>query len=185
MTRLVFAGTILAASPATAQDYGFFNLNNTDFVVTLGFIVFIGILLYYRVFRTVIGMLDKRTEAIRSDLAEARNLREEAQTLLASYERRQREVQEQADRIVANARAEAEANANKAREELDRSIERRMKAAEDQIASAEAEAVREVRNRAVEVAIAAARDVLARQMDDQRAAQMIDSSIETVGQRLN
>ena len=41
-------------------------------------------------------------------LDEARALREEAQTLLASYERKQREVADQADRIVAQAKADAD-----------------------------------------------------------------------------
>ena len=52
-------------------------------------------------------MLDKRADGIKSELDEARALREEAQTLLASYERKQKEVQEQADRIVAAAKEEA------------------------------------------------------------------------------
>ena len=96
------------------------------------------------------GMLDKRADGIRTDLDEARGLREEAQALLASYERKQREVQDQADRIVAQARAEAEAAAEQAKADLRQSIDRRLAAAEDQIASAEAAAVREVRDRAVQ-----------------------------------
>ena len=54
-------------------------------------------------------MLDKRADTIKSELEEARALREEAQTLLASYERKQKEVQDQADRIVTAAKEEAKA----------------------------------------------------------------------------
>ncbi|MCP5877527.1 hypothetical protein NL390_34220, partial [Klebsiella pneumoniae] len=69
----------------------------------------------------------------------------------------------QADEIVANARREATAHARKAQADLEDSIQRRLKAAEDQIASAESDAVRAVRDRAVQVAIAAASEVLASQ----------------------
>ncbi len=176
---------LLAPAPAFAAEGAFFSLNNTDFVVSLGFLLFLGILVYYKVPQMLGRMLDKRAEGIRSDLAEARELREEAQTLLASYERKQKEVQEQADRIVASARQQAKAEADQAREDLDRSVERRIQAAKDQISQAEADAKRRVRNRAVEVAVAAARDVLREQMDGERGGAMIDRSIQSVGQRLN
>ena len=63
--------------------------------------------MYYKVPAKIGEMLDKRSASIKSELNEARALREEAQSLLASYERKQKEVQEQADRIVATAKDEA------------------------------------------------------------------------------
>ena len=90
-------------------------------------------------------------------------LREEAQTLLASYERKQHEVSAQADRIVASAKEEAEIAAEQARKDLKDAIARRLAAADDHIASAQASAVKEVRDRAAIVAVAAARDVIAQQ----------------------
>ena len=175
----------LLANPAFAATGPFFSLGNTDFVVTLGFIVFIGVLLYFKVPTLLMGMLDKRAEGIRSELNEAKALREEAQALLASYERRQREVQEQADRIIAHAKEEAELAGEQAKADLEKSIARRMAAAEDQIASAQASAVKDVRDRAIAVAIAAARDVVAKQMSAQDAAKSIDDAIAEVGQKLH
>jgi F-type H+-transporting ATPase subunit b len=146
----------LAAEPGYEPGYDFTSLFNTDFVVLIGFLVFLSILFYFNVPAMLGGMLDKRADGIKSELDEARALREEAQTLLASYERKQREVTEQSERIVAQARTDAEAAAEAAKAELAKSIERRLAAAEDQIASAEAKAVRAVSDRAVEVAVAAA-----------------------------
>lgn len=172
-------------APALAATGPFFSLDNTDFVVSLGFLIFVGVLIYYKIPRTLMGMLDKRAEGIKADLAEARELREEAQTLLASYERKQKEVRSQADRIVASAKEDAEAHAQKAREDLKQSVERRLQAAREQIAQAEDDAKRRVRNRAVEVAVAAARDVLKTQMDGSRQAGLVDSSIETVREKMH
>jgi F-type H+-transporting ATPase subunit b len=96
---------ILAASPALAAgDKPFLSLANTDFVVLIGFLVFLGIVVYFKVPGLVGGMLDKRADGIKAELDEAKALREEAQALLASYERKQKEVHEQADRIVAAAK---------------------------------------------------------------------------------
>jgi F-type H+-transporting ATPase subunit b len=112
-------------------------------------------------------------------------LREEAQTILASYERKQKDVQAQADRIVATAREEAMTAAAEAKEELKASITRRLAAAEDRIASAEAAALRAVREQAVSVAVAAAGDLLAKQMSAEGADAMIEASIKEVGERLH
>ena len=175
----------LMASPALAATGPFFSLRNTDFIVTLAFLLFVGILVYFRVPQIVGGLLDKRAEGIRNDLAEARRLREEAQEIYASYERRQREVKTQADEIVANAKREAVLEAEKAKTALQLSIERRLKAAEEQIASAEGDAVRAVRDRAIQTAISAATEILGKQATAEQRAAGIDKAIDDVARRLN
>ena len=185
MRRILTAAALAAPAPALAATGPFFSLNNTNFVVLLGFLVFVGIVLYYKVPSTLLKMLDNRAAGIKSDLAEARELREEAQTLLASYERKQKEVQDQANRIITSAREDAKVQAEESRKELDRSVERRLAAAKDQIAQAEEDAKRRVRNEAVEVAVAAARQVLSEQMDATRSATLVDQSIDTVGRKLH
>lgn len=179
------AAATLAASPAFAASGPFFSLFNSDFVVLISFLLFVGILVYLKVPGLLGAKLDERAASIKSDLDEARQLREEAQKVLASYERKQKEAQEQADRIVAQAREEAEQAAEDAKAEIKRSIERRLQAAEDQIASAEARAVRDVRDQAIAVAIAAARDVLAKQMSAADGDMLIDAGIGEVEAKLH
>ena len=104
---------------------------------------------------------------------------------MANYERQSREVADQAERIVAQGKADAEAAAVEARAALERSIARRVKSAEDQIQSAEDKAVRSVRDRAVEVAIAAAAETIAKQMAAADANKMIDNAIGEVERRLH
>ncbi|MFT6675769.1 MAG: F-type H+-transporting ATPase subunit b [Sulfitobacter sp.] len=179
----VLAG--LAASPAFAAGDVFFSLKNTDFVVLLAFILFIAVLFYFKVPGLLGGMLDSRANTIKSELEEARALREEAQTLLASYERKQKEVQDQAARIVSAAKAAAKAAADQAQVDLAKSLERRMAAAQEQIASAEASAIKEVRDQAVTIAIGAARDVIAKQMTAADGNKLIDDAINQVGEKLH
>lgn len=175
----------MLASPALAASGPFFSLANTDFIVLIAFILFIAVLFYFKVPGMISKMLDERATGIQSELSEARALRDEAQALLASYERKQREVQDQADRIVAQAKVDAEAAAEVARADLARSIERRIASAEDQIASAQAGAVKEVRDSAVSVAVAAARDVIAKQMTAADGNKLIDDAISQVDVKLH
>jgi F-type H+-transporting ATPase subunit b len=176
---------VAAPAFAAAEGKPFFSLYNTDLIVLLGFAGFVGILIYFKVPDRVLGLLDQRAEGIEAELAEARRLREEALELHASFERKQAEVKDQAARIVEKAKADAEAAAQATKAEIEASIARRLKAAEDQIASAEAAAIRDVRDRATAIAIAAAGDVIAKQMDAARADALIDDAIREAGQRLH
>ncbi len=184
MKKLIIA-LILVGQPVFAATGPFISLNNTDFVVLIAFVAFVALLVYMGVPGKLTGMLDARAVRIKADLEEARNLREEAKTILASYERKQREVQVQSDRIVAGAREEAIAAAKQAKADLKAAIARRLAAAQDQIASAEASAVRQVRERAVSVAVAVAGDVLSKQMTAETVGSSIDEAIVQVEARLH
>ena len=185
MTRIITLIALVAATPAFAAKGPFFALGNTDFIVLISFFIFVGVLFYFKVPSMLLGLLDKRAEGIQSEIDEARALREEAQTLLASFERKQRDVQEQADRIVVAAKDSASEAAEQAKVDLEKSIERRLKAAEDQIASAEASAVRQVRDEAVRIAIGTASEVIARDMKSDRADALVDEAIKTVQAKLH
>lgn len=185
MKHLILPLILLTASPAFAAGGAFFSLRNTNFVVLIAFLVFLGILLWAKVPAKLGAMLDARAAQIRAELDEAKALREEARALLSSYERKQKEVQEQSERIVASAKEEAMAAAKQAKEDLKVSIARRLAAAEDQIASAEASALRQVREQAISVAVAAAADVLAKQSSAQSAAASIDDAIAQVEAKLH
>ena len=176
---------LIVANPAFAASGPFFSLGNTDFVVLLAFLLFIAILVYFKVPAMMGKMLDGRAEGIKNEIEEARKLREDAQSLLASYERKQKEVQEQADRIVASAKQEAAAAGELAKADLAKSVERRLAAAEEQIGSAEAAAIKEVRDQAVLIAIAASRDIIGKQMTAADGNKLIDEGIAQVDAKLH
>ena len=163
----------------------FLTLRTPEFIVFLAFLLFVGILAYFGVPRRVAGMLDQRAEGIGRELSEARAVRQEAQTLLDSFEQKRRDVADQASRIVAQAREEAQAAAAQAREDAARAVQRRIQGAEEQIAAAQAKAIRQVRDQAASVAIAAARDVLAQQLTAADQSRLLDQSIATVGAKLH
>src|SRR5690606_29543288 len=136
-----------------------------DFWILGCLVAFFLILGYFKVHRTIAGSLDKRAADIAAELDEARRLREEAQQLLASYQRKQREAMKEAEDIVTQARTEAEQLAKETRANMEAQVDRRTKLAEDKIAQAEAQALNDVRSTAAEVAIGAARRDLADQVD--------------------
>lgn len=160
-------------------------LENSNFVVGIAFFAFLAVLWRFEVPKKLAVALDARAARIAEELAEARRLREEAQAAFAAYERKQQEVETEVQDIVAHARREAEEAGAAALRDLDVSIARRLKAAEEQIASAEADAVREVRDEAVRVAVSAASEAIAAGLDKDGRNRLINDGIEAAAQRLN
>ena len=185
MKKLALLLSLLASPALASGDVPFLSLFNTNFVVLIAFLIFVGVLLHVGVPGRLTGMLDARAAGIRKDLADAKALRDEAQDLLDSFARRRHEVQDMADRITSTARDEAQLAAEKAKADIARSVASRLKSAQDQIASAEATAIREVRDSAIQVAIAAAGDVITKGMSAAEATKLIDASIKQVQDKLH
>jgi F-type H+-transporting ATPase subunit b len=185
MKKLIITALALSASPAFAAGGAFFTLRNSNFVVMLAFMLFVAILLWAKAPAKIGALLDGRSTRIKSELEEAKAIREEARKLVASFEAKQKEVAEQSARIVENAKAEAQAAATQARANLKVAIQRRLASAEEQINAAEAAAVRQVREKAVMVAVAAATDILAKGTTPADASASIDAAIVTVDARMH
>src|SRR5262245_30367904 len=158
-------------------------LRMAEFWVAVAFVAFLLILAYYKVPALIGKALDDRAAGIRKELDEARRLREEAQALLADYQRKHRNAGQEAESIVEQARREAEVFAAETRKSLAETVERRRKHAEEKIARAEAQAVEDVRTAAVDMAIAAAEKILREKAAG--TGGLIDQSIRTLKARLN
>jgi F-type H+-transporting ATPase subunit b len=156
-----------------------------EFFVLLGFLVFIGVLVYFGAHRVVLKALDARGEAIAAELAQAAKLREEATALLASFEKRTAEAEANAAAIIAEARTQADQLAVEAADRLKEFIARRTKQAEAKIALAEAQAAAEVRAAAAEHAARAAEILLADQMRGSAGADLVTREIGEIGSRLS
>lgn len=151
----------------------------------VGLVIFFAILAYFKVPGLITGALDKRADTIRKELDDARKLREEAQALLADYQRRRHEAEAEAEGIVAEAKREAERLTLEANQALDEMIARRTAAAEAKIAQAEGQAIAEVRSRAADLAIAAARTVLEKTVPGKIGDDLLAKGIDEVKARLN
>ena len=158
---------------------------DATFWVGAAFVLFVGILVYLKVPGMLTGALDERAKKISDDLDQARELREEAQVLLASYQRKQRDALKEAEEIIAHAKEEAMREAEQAEKKLEEAIARRQQAALNKIALAEAQAENEVRDTAIEIAIAAATAVVAQQVRGDRADALVDTAIQDLRRHLN
>ncbi len=158
---------------------------DATFWALVGLIIFLGIVLYMKVPGMVAKSLDERAVKIRDELDEARRLREEAQQLLAEYQRKRKEAEQEAGEIVAAAKKEADIIVADAKQKTEEYVARRTTLAEEKIAQAERDAVTEVRRTAIDIAVAAAGELLTKKVTAKTAGDLFKSSVAEVKDRLN
>jgi F-type H+-transporting ATPase subunit b len=160
-----------------------FDFRGETFWVLVAFVLFIAIV-WWKAGKSITGALDARAARIKQEIDQAEKLREEAQALLADYQRKQRDALAEAAGMIRQAEDEAKRLRAKAEAELDAALKRRERQALDRIAQAEAQALAEVRNLAADLAIAATRRVLVERLDAAQANALIDDAIAEVPKRL-
>jgi len=158
---------------------------DATFFALVGLILFFVLIVYLKVPAMVTKSLDARADEIRNELAEAKRLREEAQHLLAEYQRKRKEAEADAANIVAAAEREAAMLTAEAKQKTEEFVIRRNALSEQKIKQAEADAVQAVRSAAVDLAIAAAEAVIARKSDAAIQADLFNTSVSDVKTRLN
>ena len=159
-----------------AEDAGPF-YKDPEFWVAIGFLLFVGLLLYLKVQKSAGAALDARGAKIKHDLDEAARLRAEAEALLAQAEAQLAASAGDATAIVDQATRQAREIAEQGARDLEALIARRIKAAEDRIAAAKRGADADLKARAVDMAAAQAKALIAGNADAGLQARLADAAI--------
>jgi len=159
-------------------------LQSAEFWVAIAFVLFV-IFMVWKATKPLMAALDGRAARIKQELDEAQRLREDAQKLLAEYQRKERDAAKEAEAMLSHAREEATRLRAQAGEDLKASVKRREQQALDRIAQAEAQAEAQVRSQAVDLAIAATRQILAEKLDETQTARLVDEALKELPGKLN
>jgi F-type H+-transporting ATPase subunit b len=158
---------------------------DAEFWVAVAFVAFLGALIYLGVHEMMVKFIDQRRDLIKAEFDEALRLKEEAQVLLAQYQRTQRAAEQEAAGIIDGATAEAERMMAAAKTKMEEFIARRSEMAEAKIAQAEVQALADVRAAAAEAAVSAAEKILTQVVKGEVADRLIVKGIGDVKTKLN
>ncbi|MCP4935692.1 MAG: F0F1 ATP synthase subunit B [bacterium] len=158
----------------------FTGLADPSLWVAIAFFGFVALLVYYKVPAKITEALDDRADQIKAELDEAIKLREDAQNVLADYQRKQRDAQKEAEEIITQAKKEAESLAIETEQKLTEQLERRTQQAEEKIARAELQAINEVQTMAAEMSVQAAEHIMRKSVTGDKADSLIDEAIGAI-----
>lgn len=150
-------------SPALAASGPFFSLGNTNFVVAVSFVIFVGAIIYFKAPQFVAKLIDDQISQIRNQIDRAADIRADAETSLGEARAEAEAAESQAKKITEHASEASQRQIENAQIAIKETGERRIQAAIEQIATAEKAAQSAIYNEAIDRALdVAAKEIAAK-----------------------
>lgn len=161
-----------------------FNTSDPLFWVSIAFVLFVG-LSAKKIAQLLAGVLDARSNKIKTELDAAKALRIEAENVLALYKQKQAEFAKEAEGILAKARNDSETNTQIAQAELKIALDNRMKQALEKIALEESAAITDVRNRVIDIAMTSSRSLISELMASATQEELLKTTLNDIEQKIH
>ena len=185
LTQRSFMITLLAfvLSPGAGYAAGskkMISLDNTDFVVLISFLIFVGVLVYFKVPAIIASFLDKRAEDIQNEIEKASEILEEAKEILSSIEADHIRTSETIEKMVMTAKDRAGEEEEKAKKHIEELMKSKLLSAEGQVRSSERKILEEIEARAIDLSIEKVREKLSKSLSGNDYDKHFDSSIQSI-----
>ena len=185
LTQRSFMITLLAfaLSPGAGYAVGskkMISLDNTDFVVLISFLIFVGVLVYFKVPAIIASFLDKRAEDIQNEIEKASEILEEAKEILSSIEADHIRTSETIEKMVITAKDRAGEEEEKAKKHIEELMKSKLLSAEGQVRSNERKILEEIEARAIDLSIEKVREKLSKSLSGNDYDKHFDSSIQSI-----
>ena len=151
---------------------------DATFWVAVSFLIFIGVVFYFKVPQKVSKSLDESIKKIKEEIDNAEKLKDEAKNILGEYESKVSKSKEEIKNLIQRAEKQAESNIIKTNEEFHNIVENRKKAAEEKIRQMKAQAIKDVRNSSVDIAISSVEKIINNSIDKKKLDKIYISSID-------
>ena len=122
-------------------------------------------------------IIDERRQRIRESIDEADRAREEARKLVQEHRQLIGQARSEAEGILADARHVADAQRERAKEEVEADRERRLEETRRQIEAETQRALQQIRSEVADLALVAAEKVTAGALDGQSHRRLIDEAV--------
>lgn len=152
---------------------------NPEFWVAVAFVLVV-VVLAKPVARLLNEMLNRRIEAIADRITEAQKLNEDAQKMLAEYEKKYLNAEKEARNILRKSEKEIEFLKEDRLKKLEADMEMKQKEAEQRIKTAQEAAMKEITTLTSEMTIRVLKEVLSKNLDKKAQDRLIEASIEEI-----
>ena len=156
------------------------SLDNTDFVVLISFLIFVGVLVYFKVPSIVGAFLDKRSNDIQNEIEKASEILEEAKKILSSIEADHIRTSETIGQMVQSAKSRAGDDEEKAKKNIEELMKNKLISAEGQVMSNERKILEEIEGRAIDLSIEKVRMKLSKSLSSSDYDNQFDASIQSI-----
>ena len=151
---------------------------DATFWVTISFLLFLGILIYFKIPQKIKEILETNIAKIKNQINEAEKLKEDAKNILTEHEKKISNSKNEVKEMIERANEEAEKNAIRISKDFQNLMENRKKNAQDRIAQLKNQAEKDIKNASIKIAIESVEKLIKNSLDKSKLDKIFSSSIE-------
>ena len=151
---------------------------DATFWVAISFLIFIILLIYFKIPLKVKKLLDDNIGQIKKQVDESENLKEEAKNKLAEHEKKIVGSKSEVKKMIREANELAEKNIIKSNEIFQRLMEMKKKNTEEKIKQLKDQAIKDVKNASVNIAFESIEKLMLNSLDKSKLDKIYNQSIE-------
>tara|TARA_B110000967_G_C18736084_1_gene485167 strand:+ start:378 stop:875 length:498 start_codon:yes stop_codon:yes gene_type:complete len=151
---------------------------DATFWVAISFIIFIGVLIYFKIPEKISDTLSENINKIRVEVDDAEKLKDESKNILSEYEKKISNAKTEVKIMLNAASDEAEKHILKSNEEFHNQMENRKKNTEDRIKQMKNQALKDIKDASVKIAINSVKSLLKNSLDKNKLDKLFTASVE-------
>ena len=151
---------------------------DATFWVTISFLIFLGILVYFKIPQKIKEVLEQNILNIKNQINEAEKLKEDAKNILIEQEKKISNSKNEVKEMINKANEEAEKNVIRVNKEFHNLMENRKKNAEERIRQLKNQAEKDIKNASVKIAIESVEKLIKNSLDKSKLDKIYSSSVE-------
>ena len=151
---------------------------DATFWVAISFLIFVILLVYFKIPSKVINILDENINQIKKQVDVSEKLKEEAKRQLAEYEKRIGDSKSQVNKMIKDANDQAERNMVKSNEIFNKLIEIRKRNNEEKIKQLKNQAIKDIKNASINIAFESIEKLLINSLDKNKLDKIYSQSVE-------
>ena len=151
---------------------------DATFWVAISFILFIGLLVYFKIPKKVNEVLNQLISNIKNEINESEKLRNEAKTLLDNSQSKLDSASEETNKIIEQAKKDSENLVIEINEKFHKSAEIKKKLAETKITQMKEAAIKEIKDTSIKIAVDSVKKIISTSVDKNKLDAIFEKDLE-------
>ena len=157
---------------------------DATFWVAVSFLIFFGVLIYFKIPQKVFQLLDKMISDIKNEIDESEKLRTEAQIMLDNAQKKLNTAKSVSNEILNNAKKESDKLIIEMNDKFHKSSEIRKNLAENKISQMKEAALKEIRNTSIKIAVDSVKRMIATSVDKSKLDTVFQKNLDETKEEL-
>ena len=151
---------------------------DATFWVAVSFVIFFGLLIYFKVPQNVNNLLTKMIVDIKNEIDESEKLRSEAKKLLDDAQNKLNTAEQETKKITEQAKSDSEKLIADMNEKFNKSAEIKKNLAQTKISQMKDAAIKNIKDTSIKIAVETVKKTISNSVDKSKLVQLFDKSLE-------